>query len=410
MEPSLVIVVLAVLLVVVVLFLVWLALRLRSRRDEGHRQEAAALREQAADRASEFEKQQTAAAEAESQAAEALARAEAARARAEEARREAEREQARAEELAERAAELSGSAESIRAEQSDTLKRADEVDPDIDASRAMIAEAPMGSADTATAPEEARDVPWDAAAAPEGAAPAHGDVPDGAPAAVSDEAAAPTGRGAAEPGTAPKGTMSEEPDAESVPATREAGGDNRPVDSANIQPVPWAPRVQPRSEWVAPRDQSPFDEGRRVAPISSGWSSHVPHSGEGDRRDGLTAGELLDEAGAEATAPAAAEQEESTAPATEAETPEEVTEEERVDPEQVDAPDDIDLVEDGGYGVGSAAPPPSGNQPRGHPVKATKEAMTYHEPGGTWYDAVVPDVWFTDVEAAERAGFRPAGD
>ena len=528
MEPSLtVVVVLVVLVVVVVLFLVWLGFRLSGRRrDESHRQEAAALREQAADRASEIESRQTAASAAESQAAEALARAEAARARAEEARREAEREEARAEELAERAVELTSAAESMRTEQADTLKRADEVDPDVDASRAMIAEAPEGSAETATGFEEGQDVSADAA-------PAHEDGRDRAPAAVSDEVAVPTGTGVAETASAPEHTTTEEAegDRESVPVAHGTGGGDGPVDTAAVQPVPWAPRVKPRSEEVAPRVQSPVDEDRRVAPISSGWSSHVPHFGDGDRRDGLTAGELLDEELAEGPASAAADHAEPVAPAPEGETAEPAPEAETAEPapeaetaepapdaetaepapdaetaepapdaetaepapeaetaepavtegpvasdeqdavaepvaseepagpeepasvetpvssdepEQVgetaapaaptgpDEPaageshearshearshetshtsEDINLVRDGGYGIGSAAPLPDGDEPLGHPVKATKEAMTYHEPGSTWYDAVVPDVWFTDVEAAERAGFRPAGN
>ncbi len=67
----------------------------------------------------------------------------------------------------------------------------------------------------------------------------------------------------------------------------------------------------------------------------------------------------------------------------------------------------IEEVRDGGHGVGSAAPLPDGRQPFGHPVKAWTDTMTFVLPGEAGYDAP-PHEWFTDADAAERAGFRHA--
>lgn len=65
-------------------------------------------------------------------------------------------------------------------------------------------------------------------------------------------------------------------------------------------------------------------------------------------------------------------------------------------------------IADGGYGWGSAAPFADGSAPPGHPVKANREWMQYHEPGSPWYDQAPVDVWFADTATAERAGFRRA--
>ena len=47
--------------------------------------------------------------------------------------------------------------------------------------------------------------------------------------------------------------------------------------------------------------------------------------------------------------------------------------------------------------------------PEGYPVKGNADSMKYHQPGGRWYDNTVAEVWFTDAEAAEAAGFTEAG-
>ena len=44
-----------------------------------------------------------------------------------------------------------------------------------------------------------------------------------------------------------------------------------------------------------------------------------------------------------------------------------------------------------------------------HLVKGNEDSMKYHVPGSRWYDATVAEVWFASAEAAEAAGFAPAG-
>ncbi|GAA1805812.1 hypothetical protein GCM10009811_31700 [Nostocoides veronense] len=63
-------------------------------------------------------------------------------------------------------------------------------------------------------------------------------------------------------------------------------------------------------------------------------------------------------------------------------------------------------VRDGGWSVGSAAPIEDGCQPLGHPIKGVFALGIYQVPGSDWYEATVADVWFTDENAAQRAGFR----
>jgi len=67
----------------------------------------------------------------------------------------------------------------------------------------------------------------------------------------------------------------------------------------------------------------------------------------------------------------------------------------------------LDEIRDGGYGVGSAAPLDDGALPLGHPVKAWEDTKTFVTPEHDRYDDAEPHVWFTDADAAQRAGFRP---
>jgi hypothetical protein len=69
---------------------------------------------------------------------------------------------------------------------------------------------------------------------------------------------------------------------------------------------------------------------------------------------------------------------------------------------------DLDEVRDGGYSVGSAATLHDGAMPLGHPVKAWEDTKTFVTEEHDHYDEAEPDVWFTDADAAGRAGFRPA--
>ena len=69
---------------------------------------------------------------------------------------------------------------------------------------------------------------------------------------------------------------------------------------------------------------------------------------------------------------------------------------------------DLDEVRDGGYSVGSAATLHDGAMPMGHPVKAWEDTKTFVTEDHDHYDEAEPDLWFTDADAAQRAGFRPA--
>jgi large subunit ribosomal protein L4 len=75
----------------------------------------------------------------------------------------------------------------------------------------------------------------------------------------------------------------------------------------------------------------------------------------------------------------------------------------------VDTDTDTDAATDGGFGPDSAAALEDGSAPEGFEVKGNKDSMKYHVPGSRWYDATVAEVWFRSAEAAEAAGFVPAG-
>jgi len=66
----------------------------------------------------------------------------------------------------------------------------------------------------------------------------------------------------------------------------------------------------------------------------------------------------------------------------------------------------LEEVRDGGYGVGSAAIIDDGAIPLGHPVKAWEDTNTFVTPHDPGYGHADPDLWFTDADAAQRAGFR----
>ncbi|GAA1153908.1 50S ribosomal protein L17 [Ornithinicoccus hortensis] len=68
-----------------------------------------------------------------------------------------------------------------------------------------------------------------------------------------------------------------------------------------------------------------------------------------------------------------------------------------------------DDAADGGFGPDSAPVTEDGSAPEGFTVKGNKDSMKYHVEGSQWYDATVAEVWFRTAEAAEAAGFEPAG-
>ena len=61
------------------------------------------------------------------------------------------------------------------------------------------------------------------------------------------------------------------------------------------------------------------------------------------------------------------------------------------------------------FGPDSAPAGEDGSAPDGFDVKGNADSMKYHVPGSQWYDATEAEVWFRTAEAAEAAGFEPAG-
>lgn len=58
------------------------------------------------------------------------------------------------------------------------------------------------------------------------------------------------------------------------------------------------------------------------------------------------------------------------------------------------------------YGEGSYA---GDSVPDGFTVKGNESSKKYHVEGSQWYDQTEAEVWFASAEAAEAAGFEPAG-
>ncbi|GAA5167424.1 50S ribosomal protein L17 [Ornithinimicrobium tianjinense] len=61
------------------------------------------------------------------------------------------------------------------------------------------------------------------------------------------------------------------------------------------------------------------------------------------------------------------------------------------------------------FGPDSHAATEDGSAPEGFDVKGNADSMKYHVPGSRWYDQTLAEVWFRSAEAAEAAGFEPAG-
>jgi large subunit ribosomal protein L17 len=72
-------------------------------------------------------------------------------------------------------------------------------------------------------------------------------------------------------------------------------------------------------------------------------------------------------------------------------------------------PADTASAKEAPYGPDSAAPAPDGSAPEGFTVKGNANSMKYHVAGSQWYDSTEAEVWFRSGEAAEAAGFEPAG-
>ena len=61
------------------------------------------------------------------------------------------------------------------------------------------------------------------------------------------------------------------------------------------------------------------------------------------------------------------------------------------------------------FGPDSHAPLADDSAPEGFDIKGNADSMKFHVPGSRWYDATIAEVWFRTPEAAEAAGFVPAG-
>ncbi|WP_217155368.1 channel accessory protein ArfC, sunset domain variant [[Mycobacterium] fortunisiensis] len=70
-----------------------------------------------------------------------------------------------------------------------------------------------------------------------------------------------------------------------------------------------------------------------------------------------------------------------------------------------DAKDDVKVVEESPYGAGSVRVSGAGT-PTGYLIKGNEDSMLYHSPESPSYSVTVAEIWFADVESAEKAGFN----
>ncbi|WP_377640693.1 50S ribosomal protein L17 [Oryzobacter terrae] len=59
--------------------------------------------------------------------------------------------------------------------------------------------------------------------------------------------------------------------------------------------------------------------------------------------------------------------------------------------------------------AGAVAANEDGSAPEGYTVKGNADSGKYHVEGSQWFDQTIAEFWFADAEAAEAAGFEPAG-
>lgn len=72
-------------------------------------------------------------------------------------------------------------------------------------------------------------------------------------------------------------------------------------------------------------------------------------------------------------------------------------------------PLEADLSADNPYGDGSHKALEDESMPEGYEIKGNANSAKFHQPGGRWYDQTIAEVWFSDPESAEAAGFSEAG-
>jgi hypothetical protein len=58
------------------------------------------------------------------------------------------------------------------------------------------------------------------------------------------------------------------------------------------------------------------------------------------------------------------------------------------------------------YGPGSLRVAAGADRPSGYEIKGDEDAMLYHSPESPSYQVTVAEVWFLDVQTAEKAGFN----
>lgn len=69
------------------------------------------------------------------------------------------------------------------------------------------------------------------------------------------------------------------------------------------------------------------------------------------------------------------------------------------------AGEDVKVVEETPYGAGSVRVSGAGT-PTGYLIKGNEDSMLYHSPESPSYSVTIAEIWFADVESAEKAGFN----
>ncbi len=72
------------------------------------------------------------------------------------------------------------------------------------------------------------------------------------------------------------------------------------------------------------------------------------------------------------------------------------------------ADDDVKVVEESPYGAGSVRVSGAGT-PTGYLIKGNEDSMLYHSPESPSYSVTVAEIWFADVESAEKCRVQPLG-
>ncbi|MGB7819292.1 MAG: 50S ribosomal protein L17 [Ornithinibacter sp.] len=73
---------------------------------------------------------------------------------------------------------------------------------------------------------------------------------------------------------------------------------------------------------------------------------------------------------------------------------------------EADTPEEPAAVE---LPEGAVAANEDGSAPEGYTVKGNADSGKFHVEGSQWFDQTEAEFWFKDAEAAEAAGFEPAG-